>query len=324
MDVRVLIALVCALCFWASAFVGIRAALPAYGPTDLALLRFIVASLSLVPFAVVRKLRPPRLADVPAIFLHGFLGFFVYHVSLNYGERTVSAASACFMIGAIPVFSAMLSAIFLQERPGRQTMLGIAVSMAGLLVIANAEGAGFSFNPDAWYVILAALASSLYYVGIKPRLRRGPWDDDPRRYDPLHYTAYTLWAGTLLLLVFAPGLPAAIAAAPAGATISVIYLGVFPGAAAYLCWNYALSRGEVGRVASSQYLMPGIAMALGWVWLREMPPALAIAGGILALSGVVVVNTGALMRRARAGHAGKQARHVMRPKTDQRGARSET
>lgn len=301
MDARALTALACALLFWASAFVGIRAALPGYDPGDLALLRFTVASLSLVPFALIRRMRPPRLADVPAIFLHGFFGFFVYHVSLNYGERTVSAASACFMIGAIPVFSALLSALFLKEKLSRQTLLGIAVSMAGLLVIANAEGQGFSFNPDAWFVILAALSESIYFVCIKPRLKRGPWDDDPRRYDPLSYTTYTLWAGMLLMLIFAPGLPGAVAAAPLSATLSVVYLGIFPGSVAYLCWNYGLSRGDVGKVASSQYLMPGIAMLLGWVWLREMPPALAVAGGILALSGVVVVNTGSLMKRVRAG-----------------------
>lgn len=299
MDGRAFSALACALVFWASAFVGIRAALPAYSPGHLALLRFLVASLSLVPLAFARKMRPPRLADIPAVFLHGVLGFFVYHVCLNTGERTVSAASACFMIGSIPVFCAILSALFLGERLGRRTVLGIVISMAGLLVIAVAEGGGLSFNPDAWYVILAALGGSLYYVAIKPRLTRGPGDEDPRRYDPLSYTTYTLWAGTMCMVIFAPGLPAAVAAAPLSATLSVVYLGVFPGAIAYLCWNYALSREDVGKVAVYQYLMPGIAMLVGWVWLREAPPLLAVAGGVLALCGVVVVNTGTVMKQNR-------------------------
>jgi drug/metabolite transporter (DMT)-like permease len=45
-------------------------------------------------------------------------------------------------------------------------------------------------------------------------------------------------------------------------------------------------RGSAVRTASLNYLIPGVAILLGWVALGERPPGLAFAGGALCLAGV--------------------------------------
>ena len=73
----VTLALAATVAFWASAFAGIRAGLGAYGPGEIALFRFVVASAVLGCIALARRMRPPEGRDLPAVFLAGFLAFTV-------------------------------------------------------------------------------------------------------------------------------------------------------------------------------------------------------------------------------------------------------
>jgi drug/metabolite transporter (DMT)-like permease len=65
----------------------------------------------------------------------------------------------------------------------------------------------------------------------------------------------------------------------------VVYLGVFPTAVAFTTWGYALARTTAGRMGALTYLVPPLAILLGWLILGETPPALAFAGGVLCLTG---------------------------------------
>mgnify|MGYP005842185489 FL=1 len=282
LDAHTLASLGVTLIFWASAFAGIRAALEAYSPGHLALLRFLVASATLAIYAALTRMPLPRRRDVPAILALGFVGITVYHVALNYGEVSVSAGPAAMLIAAGPVFTAILATLFLGERLKAWGWAGIGVSFVGAALIALGEGEGLQFDPGALLILVAAAATATYFVFQKPYLKQ---------YSALQFTAYGIWAGTLFMLVFLPGLPQAIQTAPPGATLAAAYLGVFPAAIAYVTWTYVLSRAPASIATSFLYLSPVLATLIAWVWLGEVPAALALVGGTLALAGVVLVNT---------------------------------
>ena len=61
-----------------------------------------------------------------------------------------------------------------------------------------------------------------------------------------------------------------------------------PTAIGFLTWAYALSHTDAGRMGSTTYLVPPVALLLGWVILGEVPPVLALPGGILCLAGVAL------------------------------------
>jgi drug/metabolite transporter (DMT)-like permease len=78
------------------------------------------------------------------------------------------------------------------------------------------------------------------------------------------------------------------AAAPLSATLTLVYLGVFPTALAFTTWAYALSRTTAGKMGATTYLVPALVVVMAWAILGQTPGALAFAGGALCLAGVAI------------------------------------
>jgi drug/metabolite transporter (DMT)-like permease len=277
---RAWLALAVALFLWASAFAGIRAGLRAYGPVHLAVLRFVVASAALAVYAAVVKLRLPARRDLPGFLATGIIGITFYNVALNYGELTVTAGAASLLVASTPIWTALLAVMFLHERLTLLGWAGIVVSFFGVALIASGEGQGIHLSRHALIILAAAVTSGIYMVLQKHFLGR---------YTALEFTAYSIWAGTLLLLPFAKGWLTAVRSAPRNGTLAVIYLGIFPAAIAYLAWAYVLSHAPASRAVSLLYMIPVLAIGIAWVWLGEVPRPMSVAGGVIALAGVVIV-----------------------------------
>ena len=159
--------------------------------------------------------------------------------------------------------------------------LGIAISFAGVVIVVLGEGSGLNFATDALLILLASVAESVYFVLQKPYLKR---------YTGIELATYTIWAATLFMLVYSPGLPQQMQVAPIAATLSIVYLGIFPAAIAYLAWSYALARMSASNTSSFLYVIPIFAILLAWPLLNEIPSPLSLIGGVVVIVGVALVN----------------------------------
>ena len=63
----------------------------------------------------------------------------------------------------------------------------------------------------------------------------------------------------------------------------MVYLGVFPTAIAFTTYAYALRHMSASSLGVTTYLVPPITIVMGLVFLSEVPPTIAYAGGVLAL-----------------------------------------
>ncbi|GAA2846443.1 threonine/homoserine efflux transporter RhtA [Aminobacter aminovorans] len=266
---------------WASSFPAIRAGLSAIDPIELGALRFAIAA---VPSAIYLMILRPALPSLNELWRFAFGGavfIALYTVLLNYGEMTVSAGAASFIINVNPIITAVLAMILLGERFPVLAWIGTFLSFAGIGIIALGEGQGLTFNTGALLILGSALCTSLASI-VQKRLYS--------RHRPLTVSAWNMILGALFL---APALPnglAQMSVAAAEPFWSVIYLGIVPSLIAYGSWSVALSRLPASRASNFMYCVPPVAVAIGFFWLGETPGLFGILGGALALAGVVLVN----------------------------------
>ena len=274
---KVVIAHILIIILWGSAFAGIRHGLEAYSPEHLSLLRLLVGSLALVFYAAYTKMKMPDIKDLPMIFLFGFLGFAVYQTALNFGEQTVSAGAASLLVSTSPLFIGLLGKIFFRERTGKWYWSGALVSIIGVLFISFGSGGSFELGSGVFLILIASMSESLYFVFQKKYLNK---------YGSLPFTAYTIWAAAVCMLIYAPGLGTQLLEAPAGATLSAIYLGLFPTVIAYFAIAYITAKSGASEAASSLYLTPAASFVIAWIWLGEVPTIITLIGGLITLLGV--------------------------------------
>jgi drug/metabolite transporter (DMT)-like permease len=263
---------------WGSAFVAIRAAGESLSPGAIALGRLVVSSAVLGAVAVVRREPLPQRRDLLAIAAYGVLWLGGYSVALNAAERRVDAGTAAMLINTGPILIAVLAGVVLREGFPPWLFAGCAVAFGGCIVIGVATTqSGTRAGLGIVLCVVAAFAYAFAVVVQKPVLAR--------------VSAFqVVWLGcaaaTVVCLPFAPTLVTEVGNADAGAIGWTIYLGVVPTALGFATWSFALGRTSAGRMGSITYLIPLVAILLGWAVLDESPPALAAAGGALCLAGV--------------------------------------
>ncbi|MES9663627.1 EamA family transporter [Bacillus cereus] len=280
-DFRIVCAHTFTIIIWGTAFPGIRMGLEAYTPEHLTLLRLLIASLILLLFSLIYKLRLPDLKDIPVIFIFGALGFTIYHIALNYGEKSVNAGPASFIVSITPILTAILASVFLNEKMKFNGWIGGVISLIGIAFLSLSQGDSIQLNSGVLLILLAAFSESLFFVFQKSYLKK---------YGFLPFTIYTIWSGTVCMLIFLPGIYEEIVAAPIEITLSVIYLGVFPTVLPYIALAYITSHSGASEATSSLYLTPVTACFIAWVWLGEVPTFVSIVGGIVTILGVVIAH----------------------------------
>lgn len=267
---------------WGSAFPGIRAALTVYSPEHLSLLRLLIASIVLAIVAFFLGIRLPERKDLPMILLLGFLGFSVYQIALNFGEQTISAGVASLLVSTSPIFTALLAFLFFRERFGVWGWIGSFIGFCGVAFMSlGGTTGGISFQIGIIFILIASFSESIYFVIQKTYLKK---------YGFIPFTMYTIWSGTIFMMIFTPGLGQAIVQAPIDVTLVVIYLGIFPTIIPYLTLAYITSRTGASEATSSLYLTPVVAIIIAWIWLDEIPTSSSIIGGLITLLGVFISN----------------------------------
>lgn len=286
------------LVLWASAFVAIRYADRELSPGALALGRLLVGSLALGLLVLVRREPLPGRRQLAGIAVCGVLWFGLYNVSLNAAETRIDAGTAAMLVNVGPILIAIFAGVILREGFPSRLFAGCLVSFAGAVVIGLATSRhGLHEVLGAVLCVVAAFAYAGGVVAQKPVLRHA---------SPLMVTWLACTIGAVSCLPYAGTLVRQIGHAGSSTIVWTIYLGVAPTAIGFVTWAYALARTTAGRMGVTTYLVPPLALFLGWVFLGEVPPLLVLPGGALCLAGVALARM--TRRSSRVAYAAPPAR----------------
>ncbi|QBZ89324.1 DMT family transporter [Pseudomonas viciae] len=265
---------------WAYSPIGIRIGLQAYEPGQLALMRFLIASAFMAFVAMVKGISLPRIRDLPLLAVLGFFAVSLHHIALNYGQRGVSAGAASVLAQSTPLFSTLLAHFVFKDRvSGWQWGCVLCGLLGAGVVVAGDRGLG-DMDAHGLLILLAALSSSLYFTLQKRH---------SHRYDGLTLVCYTVWSGTILLFIFAPGMSSSARQAPVSVNLAMLVLGIFPSALAYLAWAYVLAHSNVSRASMALYLIPPTAMLMASLVLAERPSMMVVVGAVIVLMSVLAL-----------------------------------
>ena len=278
---KIALAVIFVILCWAYSPIGIHIGLKAYEPGHLALLRFLIASTFMAGVALVMRISLPRLKDLPLLAVLGFFAVSLHHIALNNGQQSVSAGAASVLAQSTPLFSTLLAHFAFKDRVNCWQWICVLCGLLGAAVVVTGDSGFGELDAHGLLILLAALSWSLYFALQKRH---------SHRYDGLTMVCYTIWSGTVLLLVYVPGLWNQAQNASTSVNLAVLILGIFPSALAYLAWAYVLAQSNVSRASISLYLIPPTAMLMASLVLSERPTAMVITGTAIVLTSVLALN----------------------------------
>jgi drug/metabolite transporter (DMT)-like permease len=270
-----------------AAMVATRFVVDQTDPAALAMLRYIVGFLCLLPPLLLsgQSMRFER-KDVAPIALLGIIQFGALIALLNFGLQFIPAARAALIFATFPLLTMVIAATLGRERLGFAKTAGVLLTILGVGVALGEKVAARSGSESAWLGEAAVLASTfcgaLCSVLYRPYLRK---------YPTLPVSAFAMLASVvfLALLAFGEGFfttPLRFTAAGWGA---VLFIG-FSSGIGYFMWLWALGQGSPTRVSAFLALSPITAALLGSLLLGEPMTAGALAGLALVVLGLWVAH----------------------------------
>jgi len=277
-----------------AAIVASRFVVAEVPPLTLAMLRYAIGFLCLLPFAlpllaaVRAQLRPRDLAAMAAL---GIGQFGILIALLNWGLQTVPAAPAAMIFSLFPLLTLLLGAALGREHITPRLAAGVLVSIAGVMLsLLPKLQAG---HAGGWWGELAVLASAA--VGALCSVLYRPY---LQRYPTVPVSAFAMLASVafLALIAFHEDWPSRISSLRPAAWAVVAFIGVSSGVG-YFWWLYALKHESPTRVTVFLALNPVTAAVLGAALLREPLPPLVLAGVALIALGLWLATRGASAKR---------------------------
>jgi drug/metabolite transporter (DMT)-like permease len=269
---------------WGLAFDAIFVADKLLSPVNLTLLRWFIAAagyLAILPFLGKTKVRFET-KDLPRLLVISFANVPLYHLSLNYGETSVSAGVAGLLVALGPIFIVLLSRVTLKEKIGTNLAIALIIATFGtvLLSIPDLTGNIGSFI-GVFEVILTAVAYAIFAVLSKPLVTK---------YGALPIAIRAGALGTIMLLPLLPysNFVSQVSKLPLIGWAAVLYLSILSTVLGYSMFYTLINRGTVSRLSIQLYLIPIISVIGGALLLGQGISIFTVAGGAILLLAIAL------------------------------------
>jgi drug/metabolite transporter (DMT)-like permease len=269
---------------WGVNFSVVKYGTQVFTPLAFTGLRVGLAAVVLLAVSAMRKKRRPNRQEVLALITLGVLGNGLYQILFVEGIARTRVGNAALIVAATPAFIAIAGRIRGSERVSRNTVAGIALSLAGvgLVVLGSANKAsGEATLLGTMLVFCGTLCWTAFTVMLQPYAKR---------LDPIHLSAFTMLGGTIPMLVATPRALIATDWSQVGAAawVAIFYASVISMGLAYIFWYRGLRVLGPTRTAMYGNLQPVIAITVAWIFLSEAPTVWQGIGTVTIMSGLIL------------------------------------
>jgi drug/metabolite transporter (DMT)-like permease len=269
-----------------AAMVATRFVVDQTDPASLAMLRYIVGFLCLVP-ALLAAGQPMRFErrDVAPIALLGIVQFGALIALLNFGLKFIPAGRAALIFASFPLLTMVIGAALGRERLSLAKTAGVLLTILGVGV-ALGEKAARGDGGSAWIGEAAVLGSALCGAACSVLYR--PY---LRKYPTLPVSAFAMLASVGFLAILAAGegfFTSPLRFTSAG-WAAVLFIG-FSSGVGYFLWLWALGHASPTRVTAFLALSPITAALLGGLLLHEPVTTGSLLGLALVALGLWVAH----------------------------------
>jgi len=277
-----------AVIVWGASFIATKLALRDLSPVTVVWLRFAIGVIIL---GIATKMRHqfslPKKQEWLYFGLLGFLGITFHQWLQSTGLLTVQASTTAWIVATTPVFIGILSWIFLHEKLGWLQITGIILAALGvLLVVSKGNIRGLFSGPfgtpgDILILISApnwAVFSILSSSGLK-------------KYQATQMMFFVMAIGWLFtsILFFTGGGISELGRLTWSSFIGIGFLGIFCSGLAYIAWYDGLQALPASQIGAFLYMEPLVAVIVAWAILGESILLITLAGGVIILLGVRLV-----------------------------------
>ncbi|MCP9291598.1 DMT family transporter [Gracilimonas sediminicola] len=271
---------------WALNFSIVKVSLREMDPYSFNALRFIFATALLWYVARKRghslKVKKDHFWKLVGI---GIVGNLFYQLFFIIGVNYTYAANAAVMLGTIPIWVALLSQFFTDEKLTLLKGLGVLFAFAGVTLIIMGGQDTLSFESETFLgniiTLVAAVCWATYTILSRKYLAI---------YSPIQYSAFMSVVGLIALLIV--GLPFLIKLEWSGISYigygGIFYSGALSIGLAYIIWNNGVKMIGAVRTAAYQNLVPVLGLIFGLVLLGEELSVLQYIGAGLVITGIVL------------------------------------
>lgn len=280
----VYIAMIIAMFFWGISFIWTKIVFEAYPPITTVFLRLVLSSILLLGIGVLTKrLQKLQKKDLKTIVLLTFYQPFLYFLGENFGLKEVSSTVTSVLISMIPLFSPIAAAMFLKERFSGMNVLGIVVSVVGVLLVVMKDDFSLAASPKGIMYLLLAILSAVAYSVVVVKMTG--------RYNVYSLIAYQNSIGVLmflpLFLFF--DLDIFIAAQPTARVLgSLVALAVFASTVAFIFFTYGIQNLGITKANSLTNIIPVFTAIFAWWILGEVLSTLNMFGILIVVVGLFV------------------------------------
>jgi drug/metabolite transporter (DMT)-like permease len=255
-------------------------------PITLAILRWGIGFLCVLPAALLLRAKWPSRSDWPAVAALGLCFFGLFFVLYNIAVSYTTAARAALALSTLPLQTMVVGALLGIEPLTKRKSLGVGVAFLG--VIATLVSGLPAAPSGAWrgelIMIGAVLCMSFYNVWSRPFIQRS---------SALGFLTVGMGAGAaaLILVGVLTGRVEVLSSFGAPQWIAGIYLGVGGGALAFILWVRALERATPTRVANTMTVNPIAAGLLATQLVGEPITPNLIIGLVAVFAGIWIATT---------------------------------